>query len=403
MIRMRIPKRAIFLVALLLVTLACEEKPENPGLPVLTVEVETNAFSRNKMKWIYISEPGGKILDGEIVHAGTFTLNAAVVPEYVDVTIYTITDFGGQRSHDLVTVRNIPKGQTMKFNREMPVMQLSTGRMSFEISNWNLGNAWSNNFFASPGATSNIFFPELVGLVGNKLLGTVRLFSENANVLFVLNRDNRRLHHWATGVKPNDQVKLDIENFAPFDQYVSLPNKANSGQAWGYKGTSKYHFGNIAYEPDRPGPSLGYLHGFDQYETIVANSSVGLYMNYVKKGSLPESVSFPAHAGTFASASLSKVSYQSAVAYDYYSAFFIGWTIPLRWQVIGGDGEFRITEFPKELKESFKDFATHDVRFDNFELRKRLDGYTYDQFIFDFLNGNAAPQQYEFYQIFAYP
>ena len=170
-------KQIAFLLSLTFVV-ACYKESIEKGVPVLTVEVEPNAVRRNEMKWIYISEPGGDLIDSDIVHAGSFTLNGDAVPEVVDITVYTIQEFTGFKNHFLVTMRDVPSNRTMYF-RQQPLFNpaLVTGAANFEISNWHRMEFSGSSFFVSSGSPTFNFPSPPVIIEGNVAKGAVNMFA----------------------------------------------------------------------------------------------------------------------------------------------------------------------------------------------------------------------------------
>jgi hypothetical protein len=379
---------------------ACdEEKDENKGFSVLTVDVEMNALQRGDMKWIYISEPGGRILDSDIVHVGTFTLNAEVIPETVDVTIYSIVEFGGFKQHSLITIREVAANQTFHFRKP----NAATGNVISGVANFEISNCDPfepvNNFVASAGSSNGFSFPPFITINNGVARGSVRLFTELADVLFVARRDQQRVYTWAQNVGPNSVIKLDLDNFTPIDYRLSLPQNFTSGFVAGYKQNLKFHIGSIGYELGYPGPTLGYIDGFDYYETFAGIYQAAYHVNYFKMGSRPSSIVFPLHKGKVVNSSISNFDYFSETSHDYYAANFSGTSQPISWEVIGPSPDFKITFLPKELRESFPSFDLSQLFNHHAESRIYVDGYGYRNFVDSYLDRSKAPKFYEFYQI----
>jgi hypothetical protein len=389
----------LFFCAFIFLVSCDDEKDENKGFPVLTVEVETNALHQGEMKWIYISEPGGPGLDSDILHVGTFTLNAEVIPETVDVTIYSIAEFAGFKQHSLITVRDVAVNQTFHFRKaDAPTGNIVSGIANFEISNWDdleLGN----NFFASPGSSNGFGFPSFVTIKNSIARGSVRLFKDVADVLFVARRDQQRVYTWAPNVTPNSSIKLDLENFTPIDYRLSLPLNFTSGSVAGFKQNLRFHLGTIGYESGYPGPTLGYIDGFDYYETFAGIYQMAYSVNYFKLGLRPSSIVFPQHKGRTVNGSISNFDYSSEPSYNYYAAHFTGTTHSVNWEVIGSSPDFKITFLPQQLKESFPSFELSELFSSFVETRIYLDGYTYTDFVQHYLDRSKRPKFYEFYQI----
>ena len=95
-------------------TFSCtDDEPET--LTVMKVEVSADAIPNNEQKWICITDAAGNILDEhQLINGRSFELKNSFVPEYVDVTIYTlITE--GQSMHLINTYKDIKSLKQIMF------------------------------------------------------------------------------------------------------------------------------------------------------------------------------------------------------------------------------------------------------------------------------------------------
>jgi hypothetical protein len=388
--------KKIAFVLFLIGVVACEKENIEKGVPVLTVEVEPNAVSRNEMKWIYISEPGGKLIDSDIVHAGSFTLNGDVVPELIDITVYTIQEFTGFKNHFLVTMRDVPSNRTMYF-RKQPLFNpaLVAGTANFEISNWHRMEFSGSSFFVSSGSPAFNFPSPPVIIEGSVAKGAVNMFADVSDLLIVGRRNGQRVYQRAENVSPGSLVKFDLEEFTPIDYRVSLSHTTTSGLVQGFKGNLRYVIGTPGYDLGSSVPTLPYIDGYDYYETVASHYD-GQTTTYHKVGPRPTSIVFPQHKGNVISMGLLDFRYSTDVSYSYYAATFSAMTHPVQWQIIGGSPNFKIKFLPPELKQSFPSIS---LSYQFIELRNYLDGYSYEEQIEEFLDPSKAPKYFEQFRV----
>jgi hypothetical protein len=393
--RLIVPLLGIWLFA------ACDEHEKDPGLPVLTVEMERNAFPREEQKWIYISDADGKLLDSDMIHAGTFTLNHESVPDVVDVTIYTIHDFEQVRTHELITYLRVPTNKTFKIKKPLPVFfQQPIGAIKFEIANY-AGDPSLSYFFISNGGIGINLFPFNTTFENTTVKGFYFMGTSEADLLFTNIRNGQRVYSWARGVHLNDVIQLDHQNFTPCEHTLQLPY-SSFGNVMGMINGASYNLGSTYTPPYQSNSVLTYIDGFDYYLTEANSYAFQRLYHYTKSGDPPLSLTMPEYNGHVRNTSITDFDYYETADYSYRVARWFVQNHPLQWQVVGDEGPMQIKFFPRELKESFPDIDPPKFFYSGQTLYKRLDGRTYFDYLDETMGVVEPPKFYEYFSVDLY-
>lgn len=101
-------KKTVIYSSLLLCLLmvSCDDN-EPERLMIMTVEVAADAITNGEQRWICITDEVGNMLDEQpLVNGKSFEMTNAFVPEYVDVTFYSLYP-GNHPRHSVSTYKDI--------------------------------------------------------------------------------------------------------------------------------------------------------------------------------------------------------------------------------------------------------------------------------------------------------
>jgi len=394
-------KRATLLLCCISLFASCDENdPEDSGVPVMTVEVDRNAFPRDQVRWIYISDANGDVLDAEVVRAGKFTLNAEYLPEQVDVTIYSILNIDNTKTHMLETFKRVPVSKILKVKKlQNPntIPPQVIGSVSFEIDNYQFDGS-SGNLTISNGAFPFNFSPFLVSYENLTMRGFYSLAAGKTNLLFVTPRNGLRAYYWAKNVKAGDALVLDHQNFTDCEYTIGLPYDMY-GQALGILNDSLYFIGSTETLPALGQNALSYVDGFDYYSTSLSRYVNGRYCNYTKIGDKVQSIEFPNFQGYLTNTSFENFSYTETESYTYRTSM---WTYPgktIQWLVYGDENPLQVKFLPKQLKESFPNLILGGFTFSGQTLYKHVDDFTYSDLVDARLGVTESSPFHEYYLV----
>jgi hypothetical protein len=206
------------------------------------------------------------------------------------------------------------------------------------------------------------------------------------------------VYHWVPDVSPNDFVLLDVADFTPYEHTLDLPNEYAMGSVVGHKNGLQYFLGHQYMNFSTGKFSLGYVDGFDYYSTQVSLFSVLNPVMYFKAGTRAESIDLTEDDGVLYNRTMGNFQYMGDPAAQY-AVTFTAQGKSINWDVISGESSFSVRFVPDELKESFPGIGLGDFRFLFMDMKRCLDGRTYDQLVDEYFKVTEAPEFFEYYQV----
>jgi hypothetical protein len=384
----------LFLSVLLLFN-SCQDDEE--GVPVLTLRVQPDEAVGYFEDWVFISDDNGKLLDiWKARNNGTYVFKSRQKLETVNITYFS----GSPDSQGMTTYTNVPVGQTLhlRMSSNYPYNNPPADVIGF-------GYVVVKNFDESRFPPAAFLFSDGTG-TGNLLNDfhkddetvtfSIRLSRDAYPILVTSYRDGKPVYRYIETLEPQDTVSIDFSELALQDHLIDLKSYGyTSGSITGIKTDkgyiSRYHFSDtyMAHGPDPlSNPMLGYLDGFDVYETSLYQ---GGYTDkktvaYYKYGEPPESITPPTFEAVLSENSSRSATATINVPYSYKSAAWNAGHRNLRiyWQVYSGKGDdFLLPDVPSEIIEMYPQFHHANMDLHEVTYYQHLDDKSYG----DFLNG----------------
>ena len=387
------------------ITFSCtDDEPE--GLTVMKVEVSADAIPNNEQKWICITDAAGNILDEhQLINGRSFELKNSFVPEYVDVTIYTlITE--GQSMHLINTYKDIKSLKQIIFKPlqvgpglpEKPWL----GRATFLINNFpTTSDVYSAvdfnvnmvDFFGQPDGSAT--------LTDNTYKQICNLYSNPAKVLITTFRDGERVYYWAD-VKPDDEVVLDLSDFKLYDHLIATSFPITTGWTRGhYNDGSSFYVDPPSLSDLQTQETVGYIGGFDYYTTLVSSRTNERNYNYWKHGDRIDVLNFPDYTGIVTDKSITGFQYSESEPYTDGRAL---WALPnhvLNWTIHFAESSQATVNFiPAQVAARVPDLTLANMKLSQFLIYKRFDGVTFPDIFDQHVGTKEVNKFYDFLEVY---
>ena len=370
---------------LCLLMISCNDN-EPERLIVMTVEVAADAIANGEQRWICVTDEVGNILDEQqLVNGKSFEMTSAFVPEYVDVTFYSLFPENSTR-HIVSTYKDI---QSMKHILVKPSdagpgisEPLALGQATYVIHNFPaMWNTESDIYAAVSYNTGTTYYTAYVSTeVENNTYKAVRnIYQDPTDVLITSYRDGERIYTWAQ-TKPGEEVVLDLQNFNLYDHVLTVPNPGSvlSSTTGKNNDGSSFLLGNTSSSSFQDPPTIGYIDGFDYYFTRLSIWKNARNFCHVKQGERVESLDFPNYTGTITDNSITSFQYSESEPYSWGVGY---WNLPdhdFTWTIHGNEkSQLKINFIPRVIANSIPDLTLSDLHFFRFFLYKRLDGVAF--------------------------
>ena len=380
------PKKAVLYSSLLLCLLMISCNNNEPErLTVMTVEVAADAISNGEQRWICITDEVGNILDEQqLVNGRSFEMKNTFVPEYVDVTFYSLFP-GNYPRHIVSTYKDIqsmkhilikpgeadpqiseplPLGQATYVIHNFPTMW-NTESDIYEAVNFNTGTTYDKAYVSSE-------------VVNNTYKAVRNIYQDPTEVLITSYRDGERVYSWAQA-KPGEELVLDLENFKLYNHVLTIPNPGSVLSSTTGKNNDGSSFLLGTSSPSFQDPStIGYIDGFDYYFTRLSVWKNDRNFSRVKQGERVESLDFPNYSGTVTDNNIMSFQYSESEPYSWGVGY---WHLPdhdFTWTIHGNvNSQLKINFIPRVIAKNISDLTLSDLKFFRFSLYKRLDGVTF--------------------------
>ncbi|CAD5252766.1 MULTISPECIES: hypothetical protein [unclassified Imperialibacter] len=386
--------------ALGILCFSCERESE--GLSLLTIMVEENAINEGQERWVYISEPSGKVLDSHKCKNGeVFELKGPVALEAIDVTVF-IPSSSGSGVASAVTYLGVISGRTwtLKAQSQSEAPEV-IGTATIEIVNYHESMPPDESIKFSPGASGWPLNDRSVTEAG--LLATVNMYKDPQELLMTGFRGGQRVYLKVAAMVPNENLVIDFDSFQEYDQIIEVPAEFNEdGRTIGFYGDGRGYLLSDAYDSYLYGTetSLGYIQGFDSYSTKFNEFYGPSFITYYKLGEPALNVEFPSFTLSIVDRTTNGFSFDASFDYTYKSTQWLyssadGQT-GMSWTVYGdAAANVRIPAVANIVYEKESGLKIDDFSIYELNCIQRLDGLSYTGFVSNtFENKSSAEYEY---------
>jgi len=311
---------------------ACQHDDDEATDPqnLLTFQVDADATVGDE-GWIFATDETGKVLDVSTFTAGSTTtlVGTSHVSEF-NVTVLTVEKIvfsGGTTefaTYKLGTYTKLQPGATLHQKADAdPSQPTSYYSATFNVANM---NALQDAISFSNGYGSN--FGGIIDDSGGKYNARLNLAgSAPSDVLLWGFRGTEPAYAWAKGVKQSDVINLDFtKDFAtmPHLTQLNFPGmnkatidglKASTGKTYRLMDTHLLTNASDSYQP-----TIGYIDGFDSYQTMIWNRRANGIVLYSKVGTVNIPASLPTFTFSAIKSDLRDFAFNFSEDYTYYIA-----------------------------------------------------------------------------------
>jgi len=380
---------------------ACNDDDDKKiDAPLLTVVVD-ESYTVDGDNWIFVTDLSGDVLDTKSYATGqTVTFNSSNEADKINVTIFQGHDSGNLKELSFRTYTNLDRGDSLTLRLTVTTPPASSpGEATIEITNYSdADNVPSSLVFSNTQGWNN-------SATAGVLDAVVTLPQSPADVLVSGYRSGVPVYNWVTALVTDDVVARDYATFDAFPKQIKLdyPGVTSGSMVGYYAGsTTPYFFSNstqldlTTFKTDAP--TLGYLEGFDHYQTYVFNQNDAGTVSYYKTGSVNTSIAIPAFTFSLTNGDIKNFAFNFSEEYTYFDAQWqyqedVNW---VHWNIESEPGQFSgVTSIPTEIRSLYPQLDFSKLEYFGCTLTKFLDGRNY----FDAVprTSNQTPDHVEYY------
>ena len=375
-----------------------EDKKADP--PLLTVVVD-ESYVVDGDNWIFVTDASGDVLDTKSYITGqTVTFNSTNDADKINVTIFQGHDSGNLKELSFRTYTNLDRGDSLKLSLTANTPSTSSpGEATIEISNYSdADNVPASLWFSNTDGWNN-------SATNGVLDAVVTLLQSPADVLVSGYRSGVPVYSWADALMTDDIVEKD---FAAFDAYpnqikLDYPGVTSGSIVGYYAGNLTPYFLSNSSQLDQTTfktntPTLGYLDGFDYYQTYAFNQNDGGTVSYYKTGSVNTSIAIPAFTFSLTNGDIKNFSFNFSEEYTYFDAQWqyqedANW---VHWNIESEPGQnLGVTSIPPEIRSLYPQLDFSKLEYFGCTFTKFLDGRKYRDAVP--LLSNQTPDEVEYY------
>ncbi|HEY5746529.1 MAG TPA: hypothetical protein VIU12_10660 [Chryseolinea sp.] len=381
------------IVTLILLSFACvflsachEDQPASRT--IFTLQVDEDYFFVGD-SWIFATDQNGEVLDAKSYSKGqTITLSTNKTVDKVNITFFN--SLTGTTSFN--TYAGYPTGASLRLSAPLPDGEPKSGAAAFNILNYDASGLLE---------FSNGYRTDAKGVIaGNAFKVNLSFYNTPSDMLITGYRADVPVYNWAKGLKDGDVVDRDFTaDFEAFPHQVKLDFEGSNtayvyarsaGQATYLKLIDTNQLGIRRTDH----PVIGYIDGFDVYQTWVQNMKPGGSVTYFKTGAPTLSFTMPSFTFSLTSREIQNLSFDFSEDYTYYSSL---WYYTGTWWGITAPPGTTVTQFsiPTEIATKYPDIDASKFKFSGVHFTKVLDGGSY----LDAVQGSLAqpPANQEYY------
>jgi hypothetical protein len=350
--------------------------------PLLTVVVD-ESYTVDGDNWIFVTDLSGEVLDTKSYATGqTVTFSATNEADKINVTIFQGHDAGNLKELSFRTYTNLDRGDSLKLSLTATTPPTSSpGEATIEISNYSdADNVPSSLLFSNTQGWSN-------SATAGVLDAVVTLPQSPADVLVSGYRSGVPVYSWVSALMTDDVVQRDFAAFDAYPKQIKLdyPGLTSGSIVGYYAGSPTPYFLSNSSQLDLTtfktnAPTLGYLEGFDHYQTYVLNQNDAGSVSYYKTGSVNTSIAIPAFTFSLTNGDIKNFSFNFSEEYTYFDAQWqyqedTNW---IHWNIESEPGQFSgVTSIPAEIRSLYPQLDFSKLEYFGCTLIKFLDGRKY--------------------------
>jgi hypothetical protein len=362
---------------------ACKgDEEKKTALPLLTVIVD-ESYTVDGDNWIFVTDLTGDVLDTKSYATGqTVSFSSTNEADKINVTIFQGHDSGNLKELSFHTYTNLDRGDSLKLSLTVTTPPTSSaGEATIELS----------NYFDADNIPASLLFSNTYGWSSSATGGVadvvVTLPQSPADVLVSGYRSGVPVYGWVNALATDDIADEDFSTFSAFPKQLKLDYPGvTSGYIVGYYAgnTTPYYFSNSTQLDQTTfksnTPTLGYLDGFDHYQTYVFNQNDNGTVSYYKTGSVNTSIAIPAFTFSLTSPEIKTFAFNFSEAYTYYDAQWqyqegTNW---VHWNIESEPGQISgVTSIPTEIRSLYPQLDFSKLEYFGCTFTKFLDGRKY--------------------------
>jgi len=397
-------------VALLVISGACVflfgchgNESENEVTPqpetILTLQVDADFYLTGDT-WVFASDENGEILDVKPYAQGqTVTLSSTRSLDKFNITFFNYLEQSSGTIISFDTWMAINKGTALRYQTKNAAMPIGpTKHATFKISNYTgiLPSALAVGPYADVTATD---------LVQNNLEMGVALFGITGNITVTGYRAGIPVYNSVEGVEEGSVIERDYEtDFIPFPHQYKLDFEGfNSAYITGLDPANSLRQTLLntdwLYNPTGH-PVIGYIDGFDVYETLVVNSQVngqGNITHHTIGGAPDFSFSMPTYTFSLNKKDMNNFSFNFSEDYTYLSILWLNVTptVSTVWMVYAPPGQ-PITglTIPNEIKTKYPQIDPAKLTYVATHFTRVIEGPTYLEMVPGMSRKSATLEEY---------
>lgn len=380
---------------------ACsDDDDKKTAAPLLTVVVD-ESYVVDGDNWIFVTDLSGDVLDTKPYATGqTVTLSTTNEADKINVTIFQGHDTGNLKELSFHTYTNLNRGDSLKLSITVATPPTSSpGEATIEISNYSDADNVPNSLvFSNTQGWNN-------SATAGVLDAVVTLPQSPADVLVSGYRSGVPVYSWANALVPDDLVEKDYAVFDAYPKQIKLDYPGiTSGSITGYYAgnTTPYFFSNSSQLDQTTfktnTPTLGYLDGFDRYQTYVFNQNDAGTVSYYKTGSVNTSIAIPVFTFSLTNDDIKNFSFNFSEDYTYFDAQwqYVQESNWVHWNIESEPGQFSgVTSIPTEIRSLYPQLDFSKLEYFGCTLTNFLDGREYHDAVP--YAKNQTPDQVEYY------
>jgi hypothetical protein len=362
---------------------ACSgDEDKKTAAPLLTVVVD-ESYTVDGDNWIFVTDLSGDVLDTKSYATGqTITFSSTKDADKINVTIFQGHDSGNLKELSFHTYTNLERGDSLKLSLTVTTPPTSSaGEATIEIS----------NYFDDDNVPASLLFSNTYGWNSSSTGGVadvvVTLPHSPADVLVSGYRSGVPVYSWVNALATDDMTEEDFSTFDAFPKQIKLDFPGvTTGYIVGYYAgnATPYYFTNSNQLDQTPfksnTPTLGYLEGFDHYQTYAFNQNDNGTVSYYKTGSVNTSIAIPAFTFTLTNPDIKNFSFNFSEAYTYFDAQWqyqeaTNW---VHWNIESEPGQISgVNSIPTEIRSLYPQLDFSKLQYFGCTFTKFLDGRKY--------------------------
>jgi hypothetical protein len=378
--------------------------------PIITINVNSTFPAVGRI-WAFVTDSRGDVISSQKLSVGSNKFTGTV-PDIVNVTFFEYS-LDAQNHYRFTTYPNVTPSSVI-------VLDQANGLGWYSTTEYSLSAKISvTNFEETINTSKQVTITDGYGYGYTQTTPpemTLKLHNSSVNVLVsgFKGDSSNPVHGWINDVKNGDIKSIDFNDFVPFDKTISLPlGNSLSAYIGGYKldGTKKISFtmfstllelnplaGNL-------NAKVGYLEGFDLYETYVSSwleTQLSGIVIYRRLGTLNPAITIPEYDMTISNAELGDFdfTYTGDSDFQLHTWSYNEGNNYVFWEIYSDDNSLPVFEtIPENISAQFPALNFSKFQHETSQFYHCSDGYNYSDYFQDFQKGNYPFTNPDYYEL----